>query len=381
MITPAAFVAALQRHGIGLITGVPDSLLKELCAEIQATWPSGHHLVAPSEGAAVGLAIGHYLASQKPAVVYMQNSGLGNIVNPVTSLVSDAIYAIPMVLIIGWRGEITDTGEQLADEPQHVVQGRITPAQLDLLEIPYLIVGADSNPDTVLDEAFARTIASSKPFALLVRKNSFKKSAVGESKGDQASLSREAAIEHVLATLPEQSPVISTTGMASREIFELRKKHRQSHERDFLVVGGMGHALAIASGVAQTLPGKRVACLDGDGAMLMHTGSLAMAARCNGLIHIVLNNEAHDSVGGQPTAGAGLSLARIADSFGYAHASRVTTASELVQVLQTALTTDEASFIEVICKKGNRPNLGRPDRSPLENRNEFKAFLRSNHHA
>ncbi len=381
MIAPSAFVSALQRHGIGLVTGVPDSLLKELCAEIQATLPGGQHCVAPSEGAAVGLAIGHYLATQKPAMVYLQNSGLGNIVNPVTSLVADAIYGIPMLLVIGWRGETTDCGEQIADEPQHMFQGRITPAQLDLLDIPYRILDAGSDPDAALDEAFGCAVAASKPFALLVRRGSFAQSGAASLPDLSGRLSREAAIEQVLAALPPTAAVVSTTGMASREVFEIRKKHQQGHERDFLVVGGMGHALAIATGVAQARPGQRVACLDGDGALMMHSGSLAMGARCPGLVHVVLNNEAHDSVGGQPTVGNGLSLARIADSFGYSLACCVGTANELAQALQAALATDKASFIEVICKKGNRADLGRPDRSPLQNRQEFQTFLREGCHA
>ncbi len=381
MIAPSAFVGALQRHGVGLVTGVPDSLLKELCAEIQATLPAGQHSVAPSEGAAVGLAIGHYLATQKPAIVYMQNSGLGNIVNPVTSLVTDSIYAIPMVLIIGWRGETTDSGEQMSDEPQHMFQGRITPPQLDLLDIPYRILDANSDIHAALDEAFASALAKSKPFALLVRKGSFAKSGTASLSDLSSRMSREAAIEQVLAALPADAAVVSTTGMASREVFEIRKKHQQGHERDFLVVGGMGHALAIAAGVAQSRQGQRVVCLDGDGALMMHSGSLAMGARCAGLVHLVLNNESHDSVGGQPTVGTGLSLARIAESFGYSHSCCAGTADELAQALEAALAMENASFIEVICKKGNRADLGRPDRSPLQNRKEFQVFLRGGCHA
>ena len=381
MIAPSAFVGALQKHGVDLVTGVPDSLLKEFCAEVQTTLPPDRHRVAPSEGAAVGLAIGHYLATQQPALVYLQNSGLGNIVNPVTSLVADAIYAIPMVLVIGWRGEIADDGRQLADEPQHVVQGRITPAQLDLLDIPYRIIDAGSDPEAVVAEAVGQATALSRPFALLVRKGTFSTSAAPAQPGLSAHLSREAAIEQVLAALPATAAVVSTTGMASREVFEIRKKHRQGHDRDFLVVGGMGHALAIATGVAHARPGQRVACIDGDGALLMHSGSLAMGARCAGLIHVVLNNEAHDSVGGQPTVGTGLSLTRIAGSFGYPHACRATTVEELAQALQAALATDDASFIEVLCRKGNRADLGRPDRSPLQNRKDFQSFLQATRHA
>ena len=314
-------------------------------------------------------------------MVYLQNSGLGNIVNPITSLVADAIYAIPMVLVIGWRGEIADNGEQVPDEPQHVVQGRITPAQLELLGIPYAILDAGSDPEAAVADAIARTRALSAPYALLVRKGSFAKSTAPALPGRDAELTREAAIEQVLAALPADAAVVSTTGMASREVFEIRKKRKQGHDRDFLVVGGMGHAVAIATGVAQASPGRRVSCIDGDGALLMHSGSLAMSARCAGLIHVVLNNEAHDSVGGQPTVGNGLSLARIAESFGYRHACCVSSADALDQALQAALGTQQASFIEVRCRKGNRADLGRPDRSPLQNRNEFQAFLRPTAHA
>lgn len=379
---PSDFVDALLSKNVGLITGVPDSLLKELCTEIHEKLSGDKHCVAPNEGAAVGLAIGHYLATQKPAVVYMQNSGLGNIVNPVASLAAHSIYAIPMILIIGWRGEINVLGEQCTDEPQHVMQGLITRAQLDLLDIPHLILDADSDPDSVIQSAWEHTLSSSKPFALLVRKNSFDKASSSTNWPNfPAHLSREAAIEQILATLPTTMPVVSTTGMASREVFEIRKKNQQSHAGDFLVVGGMGHALSIAAGIAHAQAGKRVVCLDGDGALLMHSGTMALSSRCTGLIHIVLNNEAHDSVGGQPTAAVGLSLVRIAESFGYSQTYSVTSAEELIQTLQFAIACQESFFIEVVCKKGNRANLGRPDRSPLQNRREFQTFLHAAEYA
>lgn len=374
-MNPSAFVDALLRQGVGLVTGVPDSLLKELCTEIHAKLPAGQHCVATNEGAAVGMAIGHYLVTQKPAVVYMQNSGIGNIVNPIASLAAHAIYGIPMILIIGWRGEIDAHGKQCADEPQHVMQGKITPAQLDLLDIPHLVLDAHSDPDSVIQCAWNQTLSSSKPFALLVRKNSFDKAESNTCSDMSVHMSRETAIEQVLQTLPISIPVVSTTGMTSREVFEIRRKNHQSHARDFLVVGGMGHALAIATGIAQARPGQRVVCLDGDGALLMHTGSMALSANCTGLIHVVLNNEAHDSVGGQPTAAVGLPLVRLAASFGYSQTYRVTSVELLTQALQSALQSKHACFIEVICKKGNRTDLGRPDRTPLQNRLEFQAFL------
>lgn len=375
MISPSAFVAAMQRCGINFATGVPDSLLKEVCAEIEVGMPVGGHQIAPNEGAAVGLAIGHFLATRSPACVYLQNSGLGNIVNPITSLAAEAIYAIPMVLLVGWRGELQPSGEQLPDEPQHRVQGLITPAQLDLLGIPYDIIDVDSAPEIVIRNAVTQAMNQSKPFALLVRKGVFLQSNTKPKAGPNVELSREEAINQILNVLPTEVPVVSTTGMASREVFEIRKRLGHGHTRDFLVVGGMGHAVSIASGISLALPNSRVACLDGDGAMMMHTGSLAVSAQCTNLIHIVLNNEAHDSVGGQTSCAANLSLCAIASGFGYRHIKRVETSDALQKAILEAFACNGASFIEVTCRKGNRNDLGRPDRSPRQNREDFQDFL------
>jgi len=375
MISPSAFVATMQRCGINFATGVPDSLLKEVCSEIDTGMPVGGHQIAPSEGAAVGLAIGHFLATRRPALVYLQNSGLGNIVNPVTSLAAKEIYAIPMVLLVGWRGETEESGNQIHDEPQHRLQGVITPAQLDLLGIPYLILDADSDFETAIHEAVMQAISCSQPFALLVRKAAFSRSSAQTHPGLNVELAREEAINKVLLTLPIDVPVVSTTGMASREVFETRKRLGQAHSRDFLVVGGMGHAVSIAAGISHASPDRHIVCIDGDGAMMMHTGSLAVSARYPNLIHIVLNNEAHDSVGGQTSCAANLSLCTIASGFGYRNAIRVETKDTLEKVLLEALSSDGASFIEVACRKGNRIDLGRPDRSPRQNREDFQDFL------
>jgi phosphonopyruvate decarboxylase len=375
VISPSAFVAAMQRCGINFATGVPDSLLKEVCAEIEVGMPVGGHQMAPNEGAAVGLAIGHFLATRKPALVYLQNSGLGNIVNPVTSLATEEIYGIPMVLLVGWRGETENSDKQIHDEPQHRMQGLITPAQLDLLGIPYLVLDADSDAETVIHDAVTLAVDRSQPFALLVRKSSFSRSSAQTHPGLNVELSREEAIHKVLLTLPTDVPVVSTTGMASREVFETRKRLGQAHSSDFLVVGGMGHAVSIAAGISHASPDRRIVCIDGDGAMMMHTGSLAISARYPNLIHIVLNNEAHDSVGGQTSCAANLSLCAIASGFGYHHAIRVETKDALEKVLLEALSSDGASFIEVACRKGNRIDLGRPDRSPRQNREDFQDFL------
>lgn len=340
---------------------------------------SGHQ-TAPNEGAAVGLAIGHFLATRSPALVYLQNSGLGNVVNPITSLAAQAIYAIPMLLLVGWRGETEASGKQVSDEPQHKLQGLITPAQLELLGIPYRILDADSDAETVIHDAVTQAIDRSQPFALLVRKSSFSRSSAQTHPGLNVELSREEAINKVLLTLPIDVPVVATTGMASREVFENRKRLGQSHSRDFLVVGGMGHAVAIASGISHALPDRRIVCIDGDGAMMMHTGSLAVSARCANLIHIVLNNEAHDSVGGQTSCAASLSLCTIASGFGYRHVNRVETNDALQKVLLGALSRSGTSFIEVACRKGNRNDLGRPDSSPRQNREDFQDFLAQTAH-
>jgi phosphonopyruvate decarboxylase len=375
VISPSAFVAAMQRCGINFATGVPDSLLKEVCAEIEVGVPVGGHQIAPNEGAAVGLAIGHFLATRSPALVYLQNSGLGNIVNPVTSLAAEAIYGIPMVLLVGWRGETEDSGKQVHDEPQHRLQGLITPAQLDLLGIPYLILDANSDPEAAIHHAVTEAVKRSQPFALLVRKSAFSRSSAQTHPGLNVELAREEAINTVLLTLPPEVAVVSTTGMASREVFETRKRLGEPHSRDFLVVGGMGHAISIAAGISHASPDRRIVCIDGDGAMMMHTGSLAVSARYPNLIHIVLNNEAHDSVGGQTSCAANLSLCTIASGFGHHHAIRVETKDALEQILLEALSSDGARFIEVACRKGNRSDLGRPDRSPRQNREDFQDFL------
>lgn len=342
--------------------------------------PAGGHQTAPNEGAAVGFAIGHYLATRSPALVYLQNSGLGNIVNPVTSLVAKEIYGIPMVLLVGWRGETDNSGEQIHDEPQHSLQGLITPAQLELLGIPYRIFDARSDSEITIRDAVEQAVNRSQPFALLVRKGAFSSSSAQTHPGLNVELSREEAIITVLMSLPTDVPVVSTTGMASREVFETRKRLGHSHSRDFLVVGGMGHAVSIASGISHALPDRRIVCIDGDGAMMMHTGSLAVSARCANLIHIVLNNEAHDSVGGQTSCAANLSLCAIASGFGYRHVNRVETNDALQKVLLEALSRSGTSFIEVACRKGNRNDLGRPDRSPRQNREDFQDFLAQTAH-
>ena len=379
MIDPEDFIDGLRLAGIDFATGVPDSLLKDICAYITTSFDKKNHIISTNEGSALSFAAGYYLSSGNPALVYMQNSGLGNIINPITSLFHSQVYGIPVILLIGWRGEIDDkTGIQIKDEPQHKKQGACTTELLKILDIDYEIIDSNTrNIKSIIKKLKEKTINSQSPVAILVKKNSFSSYKLQEN-NQNYSLTREEVILNIVNMIPANIPIVSTTGMASRELFEIRKKDNISHERDFLTVGGMGHASQIAAGIAFSRPKKKVLCLDGDGALLMHSGSLAISAGCNNLIHVLLNNEAHDSVGGQPTKGNILKFSEIAQSFGYVNSKTVLNLDELSIEISNACISNVSSFIEIKCNRGNRPNLGRPDRTPRENMADFMNFLKIN---
>jgi phosphonopyruvate decarboxylase len=281
-----------------------------------------------------------------------------------------------MVFMIGWRGEITDEGAQIHDEPQHVKQGRITISQLDVLEIPCVVVDGESTDiHAVLEKLTKAAIERSGPVAMLVRKQTFTPFKFPKSLDDQVLMSRETAISTILKVLPDNIPIVSTTGMASRELFELRKAAGNGHHRDFLTVGGMGHASQIAAGIALAKPEKKIVCLDGDGAFLMHMGGLVISAECKNLLHIVLNNGAYDSVGGQPTKGALLDLTKIASDCGYAIVAQAVDKEEIRANIQAMLSAGCSTYLEIKCCRGARSNLGRPDRTPVENKLDFMNFL------
>jgi phosphonopyruvate decarboxylase len=377
MIKPALFVEALAETGVNFIAGVPDSLLKDLCAKLTVELPAKNHIIAANEGSAIGLAIGHYLATSNPAMVYMQNSGLGNAVNPLTSLADPKVYSIPMLLVIGWRGEILETGTQLPDEPQHKKQGEITLDQLNILDIPYKVIDkGTTNLNEVLLELISLSITRSGPVAIIVRKGTFSPFKYESEKVQKYPLLREEAIEIIVDNIDKGTPIVSTTGVASRELFEIRKRKGQGHSRDFLTVGGMGYASSIAAGIANALPDKKIVCIDGDGAALMHLGALAITADCSNLIHFLINNEAHDSVGGQPTKGAGINFSSVGKDLGYSHTFEVESKEDL-KALCLAMKGNEGSvLITVKTRAGFRSDLGRPDRSPIENKKDFMGLLR-----
>ena len=353
MIEPGLFVNTLREAGVDFFTGVPDSLLRNFCAYVTDNCGAGH-VIAANEGGAVGLAAGHYLATGRPALVYMQNSGQGNAVNPLASLADPDVYSVPLVLLVGWRGE-----PGVKDEPQHVKQGKVTLSLFETLGIPTEVLPDDEAAACQLARAqVARARAESRPVALVVRKGLFADYALQNKKPDIAALRREEAIEAVLGEMGDDAVVVSTTGMISREVYEIRERRGQGHARDFLTVGSMGHALMIALGIAKAQPARPVFCLDGDGASLMHLGNLAIAGQsgCANLTHIVFNNAAHDSVGGQPTVAGAVDQPENARQCGYNRPGAPT-------------------FREIRVAKGARKDLGRPKEPPQVNKALFMETL------
>ncbi len=357
--------------------GVPDSQLKALCNYLMERYglDPAHHIIAANEGNAAALAAGYHLATGKVPVVYLQNSGLGNIVNPAASLLNDKVYGIPCLFIVGWRGE-----PGVHDEPQHIFQGEITLPLLDTLDIPYFVIGTDTAEEQVREKLaeFHALFAQGRQAAFVVRKGALDyKSKPSFANGHP--MGREEAIGQILAASGDD-PVVSTTGKASREVYELREAANQGHGRDFLTVGSMGHSSSIALGIALQKPNRRVWCLDGDGAALMHLGAMALigANRPANLVHVVLNNEAHESVGGLPTVAGLLDLPALARACGYPRAVSVDSPTRLKEALEGTKASHELTFIEVKCALGARDNLGRPTTTPAENKAAFMAGLEDN---
>ena len=370
MINPQEFLDELNGF-IDFYTGVPDSLLKDFCACLSDSKSGEEHIIAANEGNSVGLAAGHFLGSGKPALVYMQNSGLGNTVNPLLSLTDGDVYRIPVLMLIGWRGE---PGKK--DEPQHVKQGKVTLDLLDCMGIDYAIMDGESDIQALLKEARTR-LDQELPFAIVVKKGSFDSYKLKEKPADISDLSREDAIELILDHSEDSDVFVSTTGKISRELFELREKKGLGHDKDFLIVGSMGHTSQIAAGVALSRKDKTVYCLDGDGSALMHMGSLAVNGSVSpgNMVHVVLNNGAHDTVGGQPTVASGLNMDRIAAECGYKRSCSCSTADGLKKALKDCAASGELSLIEVRVKKGARKELGRPTVTPIQCKKAFMAAL------
>jgi len=374
MIRPEFFIEALREKGINCFAGVPDSLLKNICAYITDHFDAAHNIIAANEGAAVGLAAGHYLATGQPACVYMQNSGEGNIINPLASLTDQEVYNIPVLLLIGWRGR-----PGVHDEPQHVKQGKVTTGLLNVMGVNYEVLSKEEDKAAKQIEKAAKALANKEVFALVIEKDTFEDYKLQNVEVNDLTMSREEAIQTVAAALGEKDCIVSTTGMISRELFEYRAAMNQGHERDFLTVGSMGHASQIALGIALAQPARRVWCFDGDGAAIMHMGSMAIVANKapKNYVHVVFNNGAHDSVGGQPTVGLKIDLPAIAEACGYFHIFSVCTKAQLLKILDEIKIADKGPiFIEIKVKKGNRKDLGRPTTTPIQNKEALMEFLK-----
>lgn len=362
--------------GSDFYTGVPDSQLKALCNYLMDRYgiDPKHHVIAANEGNCTALAAGYHLATGKVPVVYMQNSGEGNIINPVASLLNDKVYAIPVVFIVGWRGE-----PGIHDEPQHIYQGEVTVKLLEDMDIKPFIIGKDTTDGEVeaAMKEFREILDTGKDVAFVIRKGALTDAPKVEYKNNNTMV-REEIIQHIVKASGED-PIVSTTGKASRELFETRVSNGQSHKYDFLTVGSMGHSSSIALGVAINKPDTRIWCVDGDGAVLMHMGSMAVlgANKPNNMIHVVINNGAHETVGGMPTVAAKIDLVAIAKACGYPNAICVDTFDDLDKALEAAKARNELSLIEVKCSIGAREDLGRPTTTALQNKQNFMFFLKT----
>lgn len=360
--------------GSDFYTGVPDSQLKALCNYLMERYGIDpyHHIIGANEGSCTALAAGYYLATGKVPVVYMQNSGEGNIMNPVASLLNDKVYAIPVVFIIGWRGE-----PGIHDEPQHIYQGEVTIKLLEDMGIESFIIGKETTDEEVTEKMaeFKDILASGRDTAFIIRKGALTDAPKVEYRNNN-SMVREKIIQHIVKASGED-PIVSTTGKASRELFETRSANGQSHKYDFLTVGSMGHSSSIALGVALNKPQQRIWCVDGDGAVLMHMGSMAVlgANRPSNLIHVLINNGAHETVGGMPTVAGQIDFAAIAKACGYPYAVCVDNFDDLDKELEAARNRGELSFVEVKCSIGSREDLGRPTSTAIENKERFMRYL------
>ena len=375
MIRPSFFYNLLSEYGIEFYAGVPDSLLKNLCAYITDNADKKNNIIAANEGGAIGLAAGYHLATGGIPVVYMQNSGLGNTINPLLSLTDKEVYNMPVLLVIGWRGE-----PNVHDEPQHIKQGKVTITILDCMGIRNEIIADNENDlQTQIANAVNYMKTTNEVFALVVKKGTFDSYKLKNNRQYDYALEREEAIQMVAASMDKKAVVVSTTGKISRELFEYRENSEHAHHRDFLTVGSMGHASQIALGIALNKPDRNIYCFAGDGAVIMHMGSMGIVGEMapKNFFHIVFNNGAHDSVGGQPTIGLNIDIPNIAACCGYKKVISVEKREELQEILTSLAANEGPVLLEIKVKKGSRDNLGRPTTTPIENKTALMDFIQN----
>ncbi|MCX6794952.1 MAG: phosphonopyruvate decarboxylase [Candidatus Falkowbacteria bacterium] len=374
MINCEKFYQYLLEKNINFFTGVPDSLLKDFCSYIMDN-AGQNHVISANEGNAVALAAGHYLASGNIGLVYMQNSGIGNAINPLASLVDPEVYSIPVLMIVGWRGE-----PNVKDEPQHIKQGKVTTGLFDALSIPYDILPASLDEAKVcLDKACNYMRENSSPYVIIIKKDTFEKYSLQNKIKNNYPVSREEAIKRIVDTLSPEDIIVSTTGKASRELFEYRDYLHQGHDKDFLTVGSMGHSSQVALGIALEKKNRKVYCLDGDGAAIMHMGAWAIigSKAPENFRHIILNNGCHESVGGQPTAGFSINMQMLAQACGYKNIYLAETLEEIESKINLLKNSVGPSLLEIRINSSSRENLGRPNISPVDNKKDFIKFIRN----
>ncbi len=373
-ISPVDFYSCLAGHDVIFFTGVPDSLLKEFCLCVDDKVPNERHVITANEGNAVAMAAGYHLGTGKLPLVYMQNSGLGNAVNPLLSLCDPDVYSIPMLIMIGWRGE-----PGFPDEPQHVKQGKIQLELLETMDIPYVVISKDErNIKQKITTGIEQTIKENRPFVFLIKRGTFEKYRIPEPIIDNSLMTREESLETILSQLPNDCIIVSTTGLTSREIFEIREKNREPHFRDFLTVGSMGHCSSIAHGISIAQPNRQVICIDGDGSLIMHMGSLSTVGKLKppNFFHVLINNYVHESVGGQETSAKFIDMVNLVKSNGYRSVFSVEDGSRLKSQLEDFLKSNGPCFLEIRVRPGSRNDLGRPTVKPVDNKIAFMDFLK-----
>ena len=373
-VSPIKFYKAIEKNNIDFFTGVPDSLLKQFCLCIDDNVPEDRHIITANEGNAIALAAGYHLATGKLPLVYMQNSGLGNSVNPLLSLCDPDVYSIPMLILIGWRGE-----PGFRDEPQHVKQGKVQLDLLQAMDISYEVISKDEREvDRKISKSAVRAIKDNRPFAIVVKKGTFDTYKLPLLTPDDRLITREESLEIILKQLPNYSIIVSTTGKTSREIFEIRENNGEPHFKDFLTVGSMGHCSSIALGIAVAKPDREVICIDGDGSLIMHMGSLSTIGKLKpkNFYHILINNYVHESVGGQATSAKFIEMPQLAKANGYKYVFSAHGRSQLKDQFDLFLNKEGPTFLEVKVKPGSRDNLGRPTIKPIDNKKAFINFLK-----
>ncbi|MBQ4529644.1 MAG: phosphonopyruvate decarboxylase [Lachnospiraceae bacterium] len=371
MIDPKEFYDSLLKNKFHFFTGVPDSLLKELCLCIKDLAPEEKNIIAANEGNSIALASGYHIVTGKYGVVYMQNSGLGNVVNPLLSLADEKVYEIPMLLIVGYRGE-----PGVKDEPQHKKQGELTLPLLDTLGIEYIML--DENFEEQIGYCFQYIEKNRKTIAMVVKKDTFAKYDKELDNQNSNELTREEVLETIIKSLDNKEYIVSTTGKTSREIFEIRDRNKMDHGNDFLTVGSMGHASSLALGMS-LFSKANIYCIDGDGAFLMHMGGLAVAIQNakDNFKYILVNNGCHESVGKQPTIAYQIEMDRILKGFGFQQVITVNTSRELTAGMEKIKQQGKTALI-INTNDKSRKDLGRPTTSPKENKENFQKKIRSN---